>query len=216
MTKDKEITLKDHFDDKLATIKQQFDEKFNGHRQIDDNRFSAVEDQLNIKISSLEKATTVAAGLMDKRLESMNEFRTQLKDQAATFVPRSEYDNQQHRLDEDVRLLRETRASAEVSSAMLEKRLESMNEFRTQLKDQAGTFFTRNEHEVYMTSVDKDLRMLRESKATLEGKASQSSVNVALIISFVGIALALASMLREFMPSQSSPQQIPAIIQPAR
>src|ERR1035437_4134502 len=88
MIRDDEITLRDHFDEKFVTIKVQFDEKFNEHRQIDDARFLGVETQLNIKISSLEKATTVAAGLMEKRLESMNEFRAQLKDQAATFVDR--------------------------------------------------------------------------------------------------------------------------------
>ena len=215
MTKATEITLKDHFDDKIITIKQQFDEKFNEHRLIDDARFEGVEDQLNIKISSLEKATTVAAGLMEKRLESMNEFRAQLKDQAATFVPRSEYEGQSHRLDEDVRLLRETRASSEVSAAMLEKRLESMNEFRLQLKDQAGTFFTRNEHETYIVSIEKDLRVLRESKANLEGKASQSSVNIAYVLAAIGIAMSMIGLLHSFS-NLSYPQQVPAIVQPAK
>ena len=82
---------------------------------------------------------------------------------------------------------------------MLEKRLESMNEFRLQLKDQAGTFFTKNEHEVYMSSVEKDLRVLRESKANLEGKASQSSVNVALIISLLGLGISLVSAAKQFL-----------------
>jgi hypothetical protein len=184
-TNSESITLRDHFD-----------EKFDEHRQMDDARFLAVENQLNIKIAAVERATTVAAGLMEKRLESMNEFRAQLKDQAATFVPRSEYDSVQHRIDEDVRILRETKASSEVSAAMLEKRLESMNEFRLQLKDQAGTFYTKGEHEIYMVSVEKDLRMLRESKATLEGKASQTSVNVALIISVLGLVAALVSTFK--------------------
>ena len=124
---DNEITLREHFDDKFAE-----------HRAIDDSRFESLESQFNIKISALEKATTVAAGLMDRRLEGMNEFRQSLKDQAGTFVPRSEYqalkdqagtfvprteyDAQQLRINEDVRILRETKASSEVSAAMLEKR----------------------------------------------------------------------------------------------
>jgi hypothetical protein len=181
------------------TLKEHFDEKFSEHRQLDEGRFEGLEDQLNIKISALEKATTVAAGLMEKRLESMNEFRAQLKDQAATFVPRSEYEATQHRTSEDVRLLRETRASTEVSAAMLEKRLESMNEFRAQLKDQAGTFFTRNEHDAYGTSVEKDLRVFREFKANLEGKASQTAVNIALLVSVIGIVISLISAFRGFV-----------------
>ena len=197
------------------TLREHFDDKFQEHRIVDDARFAGLESQLNIKISSLEKATTVAAGLMDKRLESMNEFRAQLKDQAGTFVPRSEYDNQQHRLNEDVRILRETRASSEVSAAMLEKRLESMNEFRLQLKDQAGTFFTRNEHSTYMTSVEKDLRMLRESKANLEGKATQTSVNISTAIAVIGVMLGLASFIFHYVAptGQVAP---PAIVQPTR
>ena len=195
------------------TLREHFDDKFQEHRVVDDARFAGLENQLNIKISSLEKATTVAAGLMEKRLESMNEFRAQLKDQAGTFVPRNEYDNQQHRLNEDVRILRETRASSEVSAAMLEKRLESMNEFRLQLKDQAGTFFTRNEHSAYMTSVEKDLRILRESKATLEGKATSLSVNISTTIAIIGVILAILSFFRgTFTVSESA--QKPAITYP--
>ena len=48
---DNEITLREHFDDKFAE-----------HRAIDDSRFESLESQFNIKISALEKATTVAAG----------------------------------------------------------------------------------------------------------------------------------------------------------
>ena len=195
------------------TLREHFDDKFNEHRVVDDARFAGLESQLNIKISSLEKATTVAAGLMEKRLESMNEFRAQLKDQAGTFVPRNEYDSQQHRLNEDVRILRETRASSEVSAAMLEKRLESMNEFRAQLKDQAGTFFTRNEHSTYMTSVEKDLRILRESKANLEGKATSLSVNISTTIAIIGVILAVLSFFRGCNTSLTSSSQ-PAIVQP--
>ena len=199
------------------TLREHFDDKFQEHRVVDDARFAGLENQLNIKISSLEKATTVAAGLMEKRLESMNEFRAQLKDQAGTFVPRNEYDSQLHRLNEDVRILRETKASSEVSAAMLEKRLESMNEFRAQLKDQAGTFFTRNEHSAYMTSVEKDLRMLREYKSNLEGKASQSSVNISLAIAILGFMLALASFItRITTTSPVAPVSPPAMSQPTK
>jgi hypothetical protein len=181
------------------TLREYVDEKFLEHRNVDDVRFEGLREQLDFKISALDKATTVAAGLMDKRLESMNELRAQLKDQSGTFVPRSEYESQTNRITEDVRLLRETRAASEVSAAMLEKRLESMNEFRLQLKDQAGTFFTKSEHAVFMTSVEKDLRVLRESKANLEGKASQSAVNVALIVSLLGLALSLIGLVKGFV-----------------
>jgi hypothetical protein len=72
----------------------------------------------------------------------------------------------------------------------MQDRLESMNEFRTTLKDQAATFFTRTEHESYMKSVEVDLRLLRESRAELAGAAKQSSVQIALLIAGVGMVTA--------------------------
>jgi hypothetical protein len=77
----------------------------------------------------------------------------------------------------------------------MEKRLESMNEFRQQLKDQTSSFITRPEHD----SVLADIRILRESKAELQGKASQSSVNIALIISFLSGMMAVISLIIEWV-----------------
>jgi hypothetical protein len=88
--------------------------------------------------------------------------------------------------------------ATEVSAAQLERRLEGMNEFRAQLKDQAAGFFPRSEHEIYTKKVDDDIRLLRESKAMLEGKASQLSVNITLFVAVIGIIVSIASAAHEF------------------
>ena len=44
---------------------------------------------INTKIAALEKANTLIADALEIRLHSMNEFRTQLKDQSWTFMLRS-------------------------------------------------------------------------------------------------------------------------------
>ena len=74
------------------------------------------------------------------------------------------------------------------------KRLASMNEFRAQLKDQAATFVPRTEHMILHDRLDEDIRTLRESRALLEGKASQNSVNLATILSVIGILFGLISL----------------------
>jgi hypothetical protein len=73
----------------------------------------------------------------------------------------------------------------------LDKRLETMNEFRGSLKDQQGSFVTRNEYEVAV----RDIRDLRESRAKLEGKADQSYVNRVLFISILGIIVSIVAII---------------------
>lgn len=51
-----------------------------------------LRDHFESRITSLEKATMLAANTLEKRLEGMNEFRETLRDQATRFVTREEMD----------------------------------------------------------------------------------------------------------------------------
>jgi hypothetical protein len=93
---------------------------------------------------------------LNKRLEGMNEFRESLKDQAAMFLPRIEWQTVSATRDRDVQNLRievatlathtrQTEVSATAEREGMNRRLELMNEFRQQIKDQAGTFLPRAE-----------------------------------------------------------------------
>jgi hypothetical protein len=82
-----------------------------------------------------------------------------------------------------------------VAYASMEKRLEGMNEFRNQLKDQNITFITKAEYSAHMNKIEEDIRILRESKAQLEGKASQSDVNSLRLISYISLAIGLSGLL---------------------
>lgn len=104
-----------------------------------EGKMEAMQNTFSARMNAMEKATTVAAGLMDKRLEAMNEFRNTLKDQASQFLTQAEFDAQHQRVLEDI-------------------------------------------------------RMLRESKATLDGKASQQSVNISLIIAVVGMIMGMINV----------------------
>lgn len=72
----------------------------------------------------------------------------------------------------------------------LEKRLEGMNEFREALKSQTNLFVTRTEIENQFGKLGDDIRELRESKAMLEGKASQLYVTITFVISLISLFIA--------------------------
>lgn len=73
------------------------------------------------------------------------------------------------------------------------KRLEGMNEFRDALKDQASTFITRAEYD----RTREDIKNMEISAATLAGKASQKSVNLALVISVTSGLIGILALLFE-------------------
>ena len=77
----------------------------------------------------------------------------------------------------------------------MNKRLDGMNEFRQTLSEQSDTFLTKAEYSVFRSRVEEDIRMLREAKSMLEGKASQQALNVTMIISIVGLIVGMLSIL---------------------
>lgn len=77
----------------------------------------------------------------------------------------------------------------------MDKRLDTMNEFRNSLKDQAGTFLTRAEHEAYSKSVDGVIGGLRDWMNQQTGKATQGSVNIAMFFAVGGLALGVVSLI---------------------
>lgn len=84
-------------------------------------------------------------------------------------------------------------------AAGLEKRLDSMNEFRSTLTDQATHFITRAEYVTNHDRVVDDIKGLRESRAELQGKASQSAVNIATGIAVIGLVVAVVGFIIEYM-----------------
>ena len=97
---------------------------------------------------------------------------------------------------EDAELLRVesarlTKTALDAAHTSMEKRLDGMNEFRDQLKDQAARFVTREEMISTLKSIQANVEILLSARATEEGKASQKSLNVTMIIAIAGVLLAL-------------------------
>jgi len=81
-----------------------------------------------------------------------------------------------------------------VALVAMDKRLDSMNEIRETMRDQASKFPTRAELEIQLSNIGKDVRELQNSRSYLAGRASQSSVNLALLISIIGIILGIVAL----------------------
>ena len=102
-------------------------------------------------------------------------------------VTRDLCDAKHKAIDEATRLARE----------IMDERLAKMNEFRDTLRDQAGKFATRDELALMMDPLRDDVRSLRETRANVEGKASQTSVIVAWVLALIGILIAIAGLVRK-------------------
>jgi len=100
-------------------------------------------------------------------------------------------------------------------------RLAAMNEFRASMSDIANRSATRVEFDqmrermaqfattsdvdninerigALMDQINEDIRSLRESRAVMEGKASQSSVMWAILIAVAGLALSAIGLIEHF------------------
>jgi len=81
------------------------------------------------------------------------------------------------------------------SDIKLDARLSLMNEFRSQMKDQAATFVTRNELKMCVEKIDMSIRNLEISKAALEGKASAQALMFTQIMTFISLLIGLVALI---------------------
>lgn len=85
-----------------------------------------------------------------------------------------------------------------IAASSMEKRLDGMNEFRNAMADQNAQFLTKSSFDVLHERVEKDVKDLLNYKWTSEGKASQTSMIITLIISIVGILIGIFSIALRF------------------
>lgn len=110
------------------------------------------------------------------------------------------FNNLEKALDE--RFLAQEKAIM-VANEASNKRLEGMNEFRESLKDQATRFATRDELNslsllisTKLDGIDKDIKAIQISDAVLSGKASQTQVIIAYVISILGVLFGIINLVK--------------------
>ena len=79
--------------------------------------------------------------------------------------------------------------------ASMDKRLESMNEFRQTISDTSNKYLTKLEHEAWKEKIEQELQTLRDFKLTIDTKASTSAVRTAYVISGISIFLSFIGLI---------------------
>jgi hypothetical protein len=85
-----------------------------------------------------------------------------------------------------------------VALASMDKRMDASNEIRGALEDAVNSNISRTEFNVVKEAILADIRILRESKAMMDGKASVTQVNVALVIGFMALITSVMNFLSRF------------------
>jgi hypothetical protein len=77
---------------KITNLNTLLDERYATQTKALDAAFVAAEKAVATALASAEKAVSVAERANEKRFEGVNEFRSALTDQAATFLPRAVFE----------------------------------------------------------------------------------------------------------------------------
>jgi hypothetical protein len=125
----------------------------------------SLKEYIESRLKAIEKAIELAQAANNIRLDTMNEFRGSLTDQASTFVSRQELS---------------------LTLAKLESEIKDLKN-----RDSISRIEYDTNHKVLEGKID----VLNTYKDTMTGKASQSSVNIAYVISGIGIIIGLVGLL---------------------
>jgi ElaB/YqjD/DUF883 family membrane-anchored ribosome-binding protein len=88
----------------------------------------------------------------------------------------------------------EAQRAIDKAEAMMSARLATMNEFRDQLKDQAGRFTTRDEVNIITGKMNEEIKALQKIADRGEGKASQNAFLFTAIMAVVGLILGIVNL----------------------
>ena len=88
----------------------------------------------------------------------------------------------------------EAQRAIDKAEATMRDRLAGMNEFRDQLKDQAGRFVTRDELSIIAGKQAEEIRALQKIADRAEGKASQNAMLFAIAMALIGLVLGVLNL----------------------
>ena len=131
-----------------------------GLKEYVDMRFSESEKAKDNALHSIEIARREAQTAMEKRLDGMNEFRDQLRDQASRFITREEY-------------------------------LTGHKPIEEKLNGKVGI----EEYRAFCNQVMTTLEDYKINKAVLATKASSTTVIISWIFNIVVLAVAIVSLV---------------------
>lgn len=146
-----------------------------------EKQLNKIEEDVNISLTKyIDQRICDLKAYHDKDIKALSDYRMEATQSLREFL---------------IHQLQNIKEQTNDRSVSMEKRLEGMNEIRNAMKDQASRLLDRKEFESYKEAADKDIRMLRESKAELGGKADQSSVTRIFVVSIIGTVISVIMLL---------------------
>ena len=135
-----------------------------GLKDYVDMRFSEAEKAKDNALHSIEIARKEAQGAMERRLEGMNEFRDQLRDQASKFLTRTEYDSG-----------------------------------HTPMEEKINSKVNWDEFKSFREQTNVTLEDYKINKAILATKASMNTVVIGYVFTAITLIVAIISILLRFI-----------------
>ena len=89
----------------------------------------------------------------------------------------------------------EAQRAIDKAELMMAARLATMNEFREQLKDQAGRFITRDELNAIAGKMGDEIKSLQKTSDMAAGKASQSAFLFTAAMALIALILGFLNFL---------------------
>jgi len=136
---------------------------------------------IETRFLAIDKATALAAAAIDRRLESMNEFRAEIAKLQGTFMPRLE----------TMALLKAVDDRIEAQRLNYEKAHDDVLGSISDMRVTISHTMTIEAHEARYTQLQQLINDLRESRSESSGKFSGASALWGYIVAIAGIALAL-------------------------
>jgi len=96
-------------------------------------------------------------------------------------------------------ILKGQQIALELAKKNMDYRLEEMNNFRKDMQRMETSFLTREAFEIKHELMQKQVDELRLSRAELQGKADQKSVNWILGISVIGLVISIISVITRLL-----------------
>jgi len=144
-----------------------------------------------------------ASASVDKRFESVNEFRAQLADQQETFARKADVDGMMGAFE---KAFLKTESSIEkrfeAFNTSIERRFDSVNAFREQMADMQETLARKEEVTIRIDALDKKLdaavMQLQANKAHSQGfNAAWGVIIVIVNLVLAGVGVFLSTVLRK-------------------
>lgn len=92
----------------IGSLRELLETRINEMDRRFGERFEAADRAVEVGLRVAKEAVDKAEAAQDKRMEAMNEFRAQLADQTATFVPRSELDQHFDQIEKSIDELKQS------------------------------------------------------------------------------------------------------------